>query len=58
MLQLLDGLPGVDRVEGLVLVREKDDGGTEECGDLTICPTELVLAGSIDLTTANDDGGR
>ncbi|MGZ4568474.1 MAG: hypothetical protein ACXV3S_00725 [Kineosporiaceae bacterium] len=58
MLQLLDGLPGVDRVEGLVLVREKDDGSTEECGDLTICPTELVLAGSIDLTTANDDGGH
>jgi hypothetical protein len=58
MLQLLDGLPGIDRVEGLVLVREKNDGRTEECGDLTICPTELVLAGSIDLTTAYDDGGR
>jgi hypothetical protein len=58
VLQLLDELPGVDRVEGLVLVREKDADSTEECGDLTICPTELVLAGSIDLATAYDDGGR
>lgn len=58
VLQLLDELSGVDRVEGLVLVREKDGGSTEECGDLTICPTELVLAGSIGLTTAYDEGGR
>jgi hypothetical protein len=58
VLQLLDELPGVDRVEGLVLVREKDDGSTEECGDLTLCPIELVLAGSIDLTTTYDEGGR
>ncbi len=55
VLQLLDQLPGVDRVEGLVLVREADGGTGEECGDLTICPTELVLAGSVLLTAA---GGR
>jgi phage-related baseplate assembly protein len=58
ILQLLDELSDVDRVEGLVLVREKDDGSTQECGDLTICPTDLVLAGSIDLATAYDQGGR
>lgn len=57
VLQLLDQLPGVDRVEGLVLVREREDGTTEECGDLAICPTELVLAGTILLATA-DEGSR
>ena len=51
VLQLLDQLSGVDRVDGLVLIRE-DDGASEECGDLAICPTELVLAGSITLTPA------
>lgn len=56
VLQLLDQLPGVDRVEGLVLRRERD-GVSEECGDLTICATELVLAGSITLTPA-DAGAR
>lgn len=50
VLQVLDQLPGVDRVESLVLVRDGDDGTSEECGDLTICPTELVLAGSVILT--------
>ncbi|CUR61783.1 hypothetical protein NOCA150083 [metagenome] len=57
VLQLLDQVPGVDRVEGLVLRREPDDGTAGECGDLTICATELVLAGSITLTPASD-GGR
>ncbi|KQV73497.1 hypothetical protein ASC64_18855 [Nocardioides sp. Root122] len=57
VLQLLDQVPGVDRVEGLVLRRERADGTAEECGDLTICATELVLAGSITLTPASA-GGR
>ena len=48
VLQLLDGLSGVDRVEGLVLTREP---GTGDCGDITLCPTQLVLAGTLDLTT-------
>lgn len=52
VLQLLDQLPGVDRVGGLVLVREREDGTSEECGDLAICPTELVLAGTVQLTPA------
>ncbi len=57
VLQLLDQLPGVERVEGLVLFREREDGRAEECGDLTICPTELVLAGSI-LLTPSPEGSR
>lgn len=47
VLQLLDAVPGVDRVDGLALSREP---GVGDCGDLTICPTQLVLAGTIDLT--------
>lgn len=49
VLQVLDGLRGVDRVEGLLLNREP---GTGECGDVTLCATQLVLAGTLDLVTS------
>ncbi|MET9901705.1 hypothetical protein [Streptomyces sp. NPDC006446] len=46
VLQLLDTVAGVDRVDGLVLAREPAPGG---CGSIRICRTELVLAGTVAL---------
>ncbi|MGI5400294.1 baseplate J/gp47 family protein [Streptomyces sp. CA-135486] len=48
LLQLLDSVPGVDHVGELTLTREP---GTGDCGDITICPFQLVLAGTLNLTT-------
>jgi hypothetical protein len=54
VLQLLDGLPAVDRVEGLVLSRTLPDGSTcSDCGDLTLGATQLALADRIVLTTGS-----
>lgn len=51
LLQLLDGRPAVDRVEGLVLTRTLPDGTVcADCGDLALGPTHLALAGDIVLT--------
>jgi hypothetical protein len=47
VLQLLDAVPGVDRVDDLALSRGSGAGG---CGDVTICATQLVLAGPLELT--------
>ncbi|MFE9775585.1 baseplate J/gp47 family protein [Streptomyces sp. NPDC005931] len=56
LLQLLDDVPGVDHVEDLTLARE---GGTGDCRDLTLCPFQLVLAGTLTLTTgASTTRGR
>lgn len=48
LLQLLDSVTGVDRVEGLELRREPSAGS---CGDVAICPTQLVIAGTVNLST-------
>jgi hypothetical protein len=39
VLQVLDGVPGVDHVIHLSL---SADGGEPQCGNLTLCPTWLV----------------
>lgn len=54
LLQLLDQVPGVDRVEQLELRREPH--GDAVCGDLALCATQLVLAGDVDLQA--DGSGR
>lgn len=52
VLQLLDALDGIDRVERLVLTRELADGsGCRECGDVDLGATALALAGDLELTT-------
>ncbi|GIE88152.1 baseplate J/gp47 family protein [Actinoplanes regularis] len=47
VLQLLDQVPGVDHVDGLVLSCEPHPGS---CGDITIGRTQLALAGTIRFT--------
>jgi predicted phage baseplate assembly protein len=46
ILQLIDGVPGVDHVSDLALFAE---GGSPQCGNLTLCPTWLVAAASHDI---------
>lgn len=48
VLQRLDALAGVDRVDDLTLARE---GCPPGCDDLDLCPTELALAGPLTFTT-------
>jgi hypothetical protein len=50
ILQMLDSLDGVDSVEHLSLRREPCP---TSCGDVPICPTQLVLAGAIELQVAS-----
>jgi hypothetical protein len=51
LLQLLDGLPSVDRVEGLALSRTLADGTTcADCGDIALGPIQLALADTVVLT--------
>ncbi|MET0887588.1 MAG: hypothetical protein ABWX92_14195 [Mycetocola sp.] len=55
VLQVLDSVPGVDRVDGLELRREP---GMGNCDDVTICPTQLVLAASVVLDPVTAGGPR
>jgi hypothetical protein len=48
VLQLLGSVAGVDRAEGLVLSRQPAAGS---CDDVAICPTQLVIAGAVNLST-------
>jgi predicted phage baseplate assembly protein len=56
VLQLLDGLPGVDWAEELVLSHESAAGTCQECGDLALGVTQLVLPGDLRLSVV--EGGR
>lgn len=50
VLALLDALPGVAAIEGLVLVR---DGQADDfCNNLALCPHGLVLSGTHEFTVA------
>ncbi len=55
VLQRLDALEGVDRVDGLTLAREGCPAG---CDDIDLCPTELALAGTLSFTTRPDTRTR
>ncbi|MGW6194766.1 baseplate J/gp47 family protein [Kribbella sp. NPDC055110] len=50
VLQLLDGVAGVDRVDDLTLSRGTSAG---DCGDVTLRPTQLVLAGHLELSAVS-----
>ncbi len=46
ILQLIDGVPGVDHVLDLSL---SSPGGAPQCGNLTLCPTVLAAPGTADI---------
>jgi hypothetical protein len=49
ILQLIDGVPGVDHVLDLSLAAA---GGVPVCGNITLCPTWLAVAGTLDIRIA------
>jgi hypothetical protein len=46
IMQLIDGVPGVDHVLDLSL---SGTGGTPQCGNLTVCPTALAAPGTFSI---------